>query len=222
LQERSTADPQNAETTTESFLKISKCCDILEKRIEAPLKALAQALVRRNISPTLLTLTGLVINAVAAFLYFRGFIVAAGATIVFAGLFDMLDGAVARASGKASGLGGFIDSVVDRYSDFLIFGGVLAYFAREGDLLMTLVSAVTLCGAFLVSYVRARAELVIPKCAVGLMERPERIIVLAAGSIFGFLNVALWFLAFSTHITALHRIVFTRKAVKASQEQGSA
>jgi CDP-diacylglycerol--glycerol-3-phosphate 3-phosphatidyltransferase len=194
--------------------------DTVERRIEPPLKALAQALVRRNISPTLLTLTGLGINAVAALLYFGGFIIAGGSTIVFAGFFDMLDGAVARASGKASGFGGFTDSVVDRYSDFLIFCGVLAYFAREGDLLMTLISAVTLCGTFLVSYIRARAELIIPKCAVGLMERPERIIVLAAGSIFGFLNVAIWFICITTHITALHRIIFTRRVVKTSQQHG--
>jgi CDP-diacylglycerol--glycerol-3-phosphate 3-phosphatidyltransferase len=192
--------------------------DIVEKRIQPPLKALAQALVRRNISPTLLTLTGLAINAVAALLYFGGFIIAGGVIVLFAGFFDMLDGAVARASGKASKFGGFTDSVVDRYSDFLIFGGVLAYFARNGDLLMTLISAITLCGAFLISYVRARAELVIPKCAVGLMERPERIIVLAAGSMFGFFHAALWFLAVTTHITALHRIIFTRQAVKASQD----
>jgi len=196
--------------------------DRVENRIEPPLKALAQAIARRNISPTLLTLTGLGINAAAAFLYFAGVIGIAGFVILFAGLFDMLDGAVARASGKASGFGGFTDSVVDRYSDFLMFGAVLAYFARQGDLLMTLISAATLCGAFLVSYVRARAELVIPKCAVGLMERPERIIVLAAGSLFGFLNAAVWVLCVTTHLTALHRIVFTRKAVKASQNQGSA
>jgi len=195
--------------------------NIVEKRIEAPLKALAGFLVRRDISPTLLTLIGLGVNAVAALLYFGGFIRIAGLVILFAGFFDMLDGAVARASGKASAFGGFTDSVVDRYSDFLIFGGVLAYFAGEENLLMTLVSTATLCGAFLVSYVRARAELVIPKCAVGMMERPERIIVLAAGSIFGFFHAALYFLAITTHITALHRIVFTRKAAKASQVLGS-
>jgi len=203
------------------YYDIKMLRDIIEKRIEAPLKAFARVLVRRNISPTLLTLTGLGINAVAAFLYFGGFILAGGVLIVFAGFFDMLDGAVARASGKASGFGGFTDSVVDRYSDFLIFGGVLAYFARKGDLLMTLISAATLCGAFLVSYVRARAELVIPKCAVGLMERPERIIVLAAGSIFGFFHAAIWFLAVTTHLTALHRIHFTCKAFKASHQQKS-
>jgi CDP-diacylglycerol---glycerol-3-phosphate 3-phosphatidyltransferase len=190
--------------------------DIVEKRIQSPLSALARVLIRRNVSPTLLTLTGLGINLAAALCYFWGLIVTGGIIIVVAGLFDMLDGAVARGSEKATLFGGFTDSVVDRYSDFLIFGGVLAYFARQGDLLLTLVSAVALCGAFLVSYVRARAELVIPKCAVGLMERPERIIILAAGSIFGFFHAAVWFLAVTTHITALHRILYTRKAVHAS------
>jgi CDP-diacylglycerol--glycerol-3-phosphate 3-phosphatidyltransferase len=194
--------------------------DIVEKRIQPPLTALARVLIRRNISPTLLTLTGLGINLVAALLYFRGWIPAAGIVVVIAGLFDMLDGAVARGSGKASPFGGFTDSVVDRYSDFLMFGGVLAYYARQGDLLMTLVSAVVLCGAFLVSYVRARAELVIPKCAVGLMERPERIIVLAAGSLFGLLAAAVWFLAVTTHITALHRIFFTRRTANAAPVTG--
>lgn len=196
--------------------------NMVEKRIEPPLKALAQALVRHNISPNILTLLGLVANCLAACFYYSGFVVAGGIIILFAGLFDMLDGAVARAAGKASGFGGFLDSVVDRYSDFLIFGGVLAYFAKEDDFLMTVVSAATLCGAFLVSYVRARAELVIPKCAVGLMERPERIIVLAAGSIFGFLRAAIWFLAITTHFTSLHRIFFTREATKASRQQEEA
>jgi len=191
----------------------------VEKGIEPSLKALAQAFVHRNISPALLTLTGLGINAVAAGLYVAAYIVSAGVVILFAGLFDMLDGAVARASGKASKLGGFLDSVVDRYSDFLIFGGVLAYFARNGDLLMTLVSATALCGAFMVSYVRARAELVIPNCAVSLMERPERIIVLAAGSLFGFFHAAVWFLAVTTHLTALHRILHTYRTGKAPQDK---
>jgi len=196
--------------------------NIVEKRIEPPLKALAHALDRHNISPNILTITGLAVNGIAAWFYIAGFVAAGGATIVLAGFFDMLDGAVARASGKASRFGGFVDSVVDRYSDFLIFGGVLAHFAREQDLLMTLVAAATLYGALMVSYVRARAELVIPKCAVGLMERPERIIVLAAGSIFGFLHAAVWFLAITTHITALHRIMFTRGTLRSPQQKESA
>ena len=188
------------------------------KRIQEPLTAIAQTLSRHKITPKILTLSGLIINCIGAYLYYRGYMVAGGIIILFAGLFDMLDGAVARAAGKASKLGGFLDSVVDRYSDFLIFGGVLAYFARNGDFSMTILLVVIMCGTFLISYVRARAELIIPKCSVGLMERPERIIVLGAGSVFGFLNAALWFLAITTHITALHRIYYTREAVKAARQ----
>ncbi len=191
--------------------------DLVEKRIQRPLQAIARELNRRDISPNTLTLAGLAINGAAAALYVFGFMAAGGATIVFAGVFDMLDGAVARLRGTPSRFGGFLDSVVDRYSDFLIFGGVLIYFARQGDLLMVVVSAVMLCGAFMVSYARARAERIVPSCAVGLMERPERIIVLAAGSLFGFFAAAVCFLAVATHITALHRIFFTRKAVHTSQ-----
>jgi len=96
---------------------------------------------------------------------------------------------------------------------------VLAYFARSGDLLMTLISAAALRGAFKVRYVHARAELVIPKCTVGLMERPERIIVIAAGSLFGFFHAGVWFLAVTTHLTAFHRVFYTRRAVNAPQER---
>jgi len=164
----------------------------------------------------MLTFTGLVLNVVAAWYYYRGRIPAAGIMILFAGAFDMLDGAVARLGGTVSKLGAFTDSVVDRYSDFLIFGGVLCLFARNGHMTGTILSLAALSGAFLVSYVRARAELVIPLCNVGLMERSERIIVLAAGSLFGLLIPALWLLAVLTHATALHRIHYTWKTGRGS------
>ena len=191
---------------------------IVGDRIQKPIAVIAQTLIRHRITPNLLTISGLIINCIGAYFYYRGYMVVGGITILFAGLFDMFDGALARAGDKASKIGGFMDSVVDRYSDFIIFGGVLAYFAKDGDFPMTILLVVIMCGAFLISYVRARAELVIPKCSVGLMERPERIIVLGAGSIFGFLNAALWFLAITTHITALHRIFYTHNASKALRQ----
>lgn len=184
--------------------------------IEKVLGGLASILHRWGIRPNVLTITGLVINGVAAYFYFRGFWMAGGFVILFAGLFDMLDGAVARAGENVSKIGGFFDSVIDRYSDFVIFGGVLAYFARQGDLTYTILVFILIVGAFMVSYVRARAELVIPKCNVGFLERPERIIVLAAGSIFDFLIPALWFLAVFTHLTAVYRIYYTFKYVRQS------
>jgi CDP-diacylglycerol--glycerol-3-phosphate 3-phosphatidyltransferase len=183
---------------------------LVGNRVEACLNGTALVLNRHKISPNTLTLIGLAVNGVGAYCYYRGFLVAAGIIILAAGLFDMLDGAVARAGNKVSEWGGFFDSVVDRYSDFLILGGILAHFSKLEDSGMTLLLVVILCGTFLVSYVRARAELVIPRCAVGLMERPERIILLSAGSIFGFFHTALWILAITTHITALHRIWYTR------------
>ncbi|MCF8083305.1 MAG: CDP-alcohol phosphatidyltransferase family protein [Deltaproteobacteria bacterium] len=184
---------------------------IIGDGIESVLSKVAPILHQHHITPSVLTLTGLAVNFIGATFYYHGFMVIGGWVILFAGLFDMLDGVVARAGNRATPWGGFMDSVVDRYSDFVIFGGVLAYFAANADVLMTVLTAVVICGVFLISYVRARAELVIAKCDVGLMERPERIILLAAGSIFGFLHAALWILAVTTHITALYRIYYTRR-----------
>jgi phosphatidylglycerophosphate synthase len=178
-------------------------------RVESALLSTAQFLHRRGISPNALTLTGLAVNGVAAWAYFQGAWILAGAIVLFGGLFDMLDGAVARAGGQDSAMGAFTDSVVDRYSDGIIFGGLLAHFAALGDLTESILLLVIIVGAFQVSYVRARAELVIPRCDVGLMERPERLLLLAAGSLFGFLEAALWLLAVLTHLTVLYRIYFT-------------
>ncbi len=186
-------------------------------RIETCLSGAAVFLDRHNISPNTLTLTGLAVNAIGAYCYYRGFIVAAGIIVLAAGLFDMLDGAVARAGDKTSEWGGVFDSVIDRYSDFLILGGILAYFSKKGDFGMTLLILIIICGTFLISYVRARAELAIPECAVGIMERPERILLLCAGSIFGFFYTALWILAVTTHVTALHRIFHTRNVLRTLQ-----
>jgi phosphatidylglycerophosphate synthase len=191
---------------------------IVGNRIEGILTGIALFLHRHKITPNNLTLIGLIINGIAAYCYYRGFMIVAGIVVLLAGFFDMLDGAVARAGDSASKIGAFNDSVVDRYSDFLIFAGVLTYFAKRGELGNVILVLVIICGAFLVSYVRARSELVIPKCAVGLMERAERIIILAAGSIFNFLIVALWFLAISTHFTAFHRIYYTHKTYKATRQ----
>jgi len=178
-------------------------------RTESALSFLARALHRRGISPNALTLTGLAINLGAAWAYFKGAWVAGGLIVLFAGIFDMLDGAVARAGGRASAIGAFVDSVVDRYSDGIVFGGLLAHFVVLGQVKGALLTLAVLFGSFLVSYVRARAELVIPRCDVGLMERPERLILLVAGSLFGFLETALWLLAVLTHLTAFRRIRYT-------------
>ncbi len=187
---------------------------LIGNRIERILGFLGAGLDRKGITPNQLTFSGLAVNLAGAFFYFRGFIVLGGFIILFGGLFDMLDGAVARSAEKASKTGAFLDSVVDRYSDFVIFGGILLFYAADGDLNGTIISLFIISGSFLVSYTRARAELVIPKCDVGLMERPERIILLSAGSILGFFYLALWLLAVLTHLTAIYRILHTLRTIK--------
>ena len=194
---------------------------IIGNRAERILTGIALLLNRHKITPNNLTLIGLIINGIAAYLYYCGFMVWAGIVILLAGFCDMLDGAVARAGDSASKIGAFNDSVVDRYSDFLIFAGVLMYFAKKGEIGNVILVLIIISGTFMVSYVRARAELVIPKCAVGLMERAERIIILAAGSLFNFFIIALWFLAISTHFTAFHRIYYTHKTYKNSIKESS-
>lgn len=177
--------------------------------IERRLVPLARFLDARRIRPSALTLTGLGVSLAAGACYARGWAVAAGCVVILAGLCDMLDGAVARVSGRVSRTGGFMDSVIDRYSDAALFGGILLRYTAEGDGAGTGLALAVLTGAYLVSYVRARAELVIPKCDVGLMERPERLVVLVAGSLSGLLVPALWVLALTSHATALHRILYT-------------
>lgn len=183
-------------------------------KTETILSGIAGVLLKFKITPNILTFTGLGINIIASYLFYKGLFLHGGIVVLFAGLFDMLDGAVARAGGRATRFGAFLDSVVDRYSDFLIFGGLLAFYSKSGDLKGSLVALGVISGSFLTSYIRARAELVIEKCAVGLMERAERIILLAAGALFGFLYFALWLLAFLTHLTALYRIWYTYRTNK--------
>lgn len=187
---------------------------VIGNRIEDLFSHLEPFLPDDKLIPNILTFTGLGINLIGAFLFFEGHMRAAGIVILFAGLFDILDGAVARARNLATKIGAFTDSVVDRYSDFVIFGGILAYFIRRGNLTYSIILLFIISGAFLISYIRAKAELIIPKCDVGFMERPERIITLALGSIFNMLEPALWFLAIFTHATAFHRIYYTIKVYK--------
>ncbi len=187
---------------------------ILGDKTEPIINIIAAFLHRCGISANILTLSGLVVNGIAAYYYYRGQIALGGIVVLIGGLFDTLDGAVARSRGNPVKSGGFTDSVVDRYSDLVVLGAILAFFAKKGDFQNTILLLIVICGTFLVSYIRARAELVIPKCHVGVMERPERVILLALGSIAGFLVVAIWMLAIGTHLTALHRIYFTYKTIK--------
>ena len=168
------------------------------------------------IKPNHLTLIGLLINLGAAFALALGRWKVAGIAILMAGLFDLLDGAVARCQKRVTSFGGFFDSVIDRYSDFALFIGLFFHYAYTAHPYLTLLASIAGMGSFLVPFARARAETVIPSCRVGIMERPERIIMLALGALFDWMIPILWILAILTHITVIQRIVYTRRRLKGS------
>lgn len=165
-------------------------------------------IARLGLSANMLTVIGLVLNAAVAVVIGLGHIKLGGGLLLFASAFDMLDGAVARATGTSSKFGGFLDSTLDRYSEALVYGGVLFYLLDTDDAKLgaVLVFAATV-GALLISYTRARAEAAGYSASVGLVARPERVILLALGLLFGFPMIALWILAIATQVTALTRIV---------------
>jgi CDP-diacylglycerol--glycerol-3-phosphate 3-phosphatidyltransferase len=126
----------------------------------------------------------------------------------------MLDGRVARLRGRETKFGAYLDSTMDRYSDMLLYLGLLILFARlERTGLMVLVW-VAAFGSFMTSYARARAESLIPRCPVGLMERPERVVLIIAGAILNRMVAVLWIVAVLSNVTAIQRIVYTYVELK--------
>ena len=181
----------------------------IDKRLDSFLAAVADAILRRHIHPHLLTLSGLIINCGAGVAFAFGYWRSAAIIMLTAGAFDMLDGAVARESNLASPFGEFLDSVVDRYSDTILLTSIAIFYTRQADVGHVILVGGVLIGTVLVPYVRAKAERFLPKCDVGLMERAERILVLAAGALFGLMTWALIVLLVLTHITVLQRIHHT-------------
>ena len=161
------------------------------------------ALHRLRVSADHLTLAGLVFGALGALAFAQGRLLLGGAFLALAGVSDMLDGSLARATGEATLFGSFIDSVTDRYTECFVFAG-LAWLHRGDELLLLVLAAFS--GSLLVSYTKARAEAVVGRCDVGLLERPERLILLIAGAVTGLMTAALWVLAVLSHATALQRI----------------
>jgi CDP-diacylglycerol--glycerol-3-phosphate 3-phosphatidyltransferase len=142
---------------------------------------LAVALARAGIQANWLTYLGFLLNVVVAVLVAQGWLGIAGLTFLIVNALDFLDGAVARAAGTAGAFGAFLDSVLDRYSEAVVFVGLIVWYSREGDTLAVIVSALAMAGSFMVSYCRARAEGLGLDCEVGLLQRPERIVVLGLG-----------------------------------------
>lgn len=171
----------------------------------------AQIFVKTPITPNMLTLFGLVLNIGVAVLIATGHLVAGGVMVIVAGLFDMLDGALARITNKMSAFGAFLDSVVDRYSDLLVLLGIVLFYERGDDTVGVFFTMIALVGTVMVSYTKARAQSVGVSCDIGLMERPERMIVLIGGGLFNLLTPTMIALAVLTNVTAVQRILHVRR-----------
>ena len=164
-----------------------------------------------KIHPNYLTLIGFLTTTFAAFHLAKGKFLRAGLIIIVAGVFDMLDGRVARITNNVTRFGAFFDSVLDRYSDIAIYLGLMVYYSRGQRISYVLLSGVAMMGSIMTSYTRARAESLIPLCKVGFMERPERLVLLIIGMLANRMAPVLWIIAFFSNMTVIHRIVFTWK-----------
>jgi CDP-diacylglycerol--glycerol-3-phosphate 3-phosphatidyltransferase len=167
-----------------------------------------------RIHPNVLTFLGLVINSYAAVLFASGRFRWAGFVVIAAGLFDMVDGRVARETNRVTRFGGFFDSVIDRYSDLALFMGLLVYYASINRFFYIVLTAIVMTGSVMVSYTRARAECTIPKCKVGFLERPERIVLIILGALFNRMAPVLWVIAVLSNLTVIHRMIYTWQETK--------
>src|ERR1700674_4835043 len=192
--------------------------------------AMVRWLARGHISPNLLTFIGVAINVVSAMLFGFGRFFWAGIVLIVANLFDMLDGQVARLSGRVTSYGGFVDSSLDRLSDMVVFVGLMVFYARDTELHSTLnvfLAGAGLMGSVMVSYASARAESLIPKCDVGFLRRPERVVLFIIGALSThpgsnnfFANrmpAVLWVLAIGSYWTFAHRMYHTWRELNRSQ-----
>ena len=179
---------------------------------------MARLLARTAITPTAITWFGFLLAVGAAVLIITGHLFTAGWVVLIAGFFDMLDGALARYTGRATHFGAILDSTLDRLSEGVILLGILVLYTSAGLLAQSLLVGTVLFGSFLVSYIRARAEATGLKCQVGLFTRPERVIVLALGLLFNQITyalvVALAIIAVFSFITAAQRLIYAWKQTR--------
>jgi phosphatidylglycerophosphate synthase len=171
--------------------------------LDKPLAVIAKQI---SISPNVLSITGFAVTLAAA-LIIPSNTMTGGFLVLIGGAFDLLDGVVARTNGKDTKFGALLDSTLDRYADAALFLAIGWLFFRQNNLTGVFFAVGSLVGAFLVSYVRARAEGLGIDCNVGLIERPERIALVAAGCITGWLFPVVFVLVVLSHITVIQRVV---------------
>jgi len=186
---------------------------MLKSKTRIILLPLVNLFAKLNVNPSILTLVGFVINCLAAYLFALGFFRWAGLVLILASIFDAIDGEVARKNNRVTDSGAFLDSVIDRYSEFIVLLGIFIHYIKFGSTFFIFVTLFSILGSLMVSYTRARAEGLGIKCSIGLFDRPFRVTIIVIGAllgrtIFGYFLLAL---AFLTQLTSLHRIIYIEK-----------
>src|SRR5262249_11700152 len=195
--------------------------------------AIVRWLAIGHINPNILTVIGVALNVGCGLLFGLGWFFYAGIALIVANLFDMLDGQVARLSGRVTRFGGFLDSSLDRLSDMVVFVGLMVFYARDIDhsTLNVFLAGAGLMGSVMVSYASARAESLIPKCDVGFLRRPERVVLFIIGALSThpgstnyFANrmpAVLWVLAVGSYWTFAHRMYHTWRELTKPEEKAN-
>jgi len=181
-----------------------------------PIERLAALLARTGIHPHIITWSALAANLCAGVLFAEGRFPAAGGMVIVAALCDLLDGPVARIQNRVSLFGGFLDSILDRYADFLLFLGLLVYYVELNRFSYAVLAGAAMAGAVMISYAKARAASLVRESDVGFWDRPERLALIILAALANRMGLALWILAIGPNITVIHRIIHTWKQAEAA------
>ncbi|MGA9144023.1 MAG: CDP-alcohol phosphatidyltransferase family protein [Candidatus Acidiferrales bacterium] len=186
-----------------------------------PINRLAGLLAPTGIPPNFITWAALCLNLWAGILFAAGRFAAGGGLMILAGVCDLLDGPVARLQNRVSIFGGFLDSILDRYADLILFLGLLVYYASVNRFGYAFLAGAAMAGAVMVSYAKARATSLVPNEDVGFWDRPERLVLMILGALANRMPPVLWILAIGPNITVIHRILHTWKQTKAAPLPGN-
>jgi CDP-diacylglycerol--glycerol-3-phosphate 3-phosphatidyltransferase len=191
---------------------------IIKKTYYTILGPVTRALAQWQVPPEALTGCGFLLSVASAALFWQGFFPWAGVLLLAGGACDSLDGEVARARGRATRFGAFLDSTLDRFSEVLVLGGLARYYTLNHNDGMVMITFALLAAALLVSYVRARAEGVGQTCTVGLLQRPGRVVLLGCGALGGDrgMAVALAAGAVLSAYTVLQRLIHVGRGLRSS------
>jgi CDP-diacylglycerol--glycerol-3-phosphate 3-phosphatidyltransferase len=187
-----------------------------------PLRGIINLCVALRIHPNTLTLIGVLVNVGAAWALGFGRFRLAFVIMLVANIFDFIDGKVAIETGEVSKFGGFWDSVIDRFSDISLFIGLIFLYSQLRRTDYVMVTALAMMFAIMTSYTRARAESIIPKCKVGFMERPERIVLFMIGAFTNRMAAVMWVILVLSIFTVADRIILTWRELRESQTEAVA